>query len=149
MGYLAAGRLMHDRAVEKALQLVDRSKVLRADAYPSIGTIFLWRAVVETSDDWLAVRVHYCSRDPVRKYKFTRVAKVEPNVWIRRARRLREYEVYEWFTCGRLRAEYANVNGLHVVRFHDMRYAWPLESVESLWTVSVILDDAGRLPNRQ
>jgi inner membrane protein len=144
VGYLAAGRVLHDRAAAKAAGLVGRERVVRADAYPATGSIFLWRAVVETDDAWHAVRVHHFSGAPPERWRRTRAAKAPPNEWIERARELPEYEIYDWFAAGRLRAAYRRVDGVHVVEFHDMRYSLGTDGVESLWPLVVEFDAAGR-----
>jgi len=145
VAYLAAGRLLHDRAVAKAVTLVGREKVLQADAYPAMGSILLWRAVVETDTAWHAVRVHQLSKAPPNQWKHTRAAKLGPNEWINRARELPEYKTYDWFAGHRLRCEYQQVDGVHVVRFHDMRYSRRNDGLESLWPLVVEFDADGRV----
>jgi len=142
-GYLAAGRVLHDRAADRAASLVGEETVVRADAYPAVGTILLWRAVVETDVAWHAVRVHHLSDAPPETWKHTRQAKVPDNEWIDRARGLDAYETYHWFAGGRLRVEYERLNGLHVVRFHDMRYSRATDGMESLWPLVVEFDARG------
>lgn len=144
-GYLAAGRVLHDRAIEKAAPLVGGEKVVRADAYPATGSIFLWRAVIETDAAWHAVRVHQFSDAPANQWRHTRAAKIGPNEWIDRARELPEHETYDWFAGHRLRCEYERVNGLHVVRFHDMRYSRRTDGLESLWPLVVEFNADGKL----
>ncbi len=145
VAYLAAGRVLHDRAVEKAAPLVGREEVFRADAYPAMGSIFLWRAVIETDTAWHAVRVHQLSKAPANQWKHTRAAKIGPNEWIDRARELPEYRTYDWFAGHRLRCEYERVNGLHVVRFHDMRYSRTSDGLESLWPLVVEFSADGKV----
>ena len=147
VGYLAAGRLLHDRAADRAAALVASKgeKVLRADAYPAIGTIFLWRAVVQTDQAWHAVRVHHFTERPPQQWRAARAARTAPNEWVRRARRLEEYQTYRWFTNDRIRVEYEAINGVHVVRFHDMRYSPRLDGIESLWPLVAEFDRKGKL----
>lgn len=145
MGYLGTGRLMHGRAIEIAKGAVNSEKVVHAEAYPQIGTIFLWRAVLETPDEWIAVRVHHFSQDPPAGDEIRRAAKQPFNEWIYKARRLREYEVYEWFAMGRLRPEYHRIDGIHVVVFHDMRYSRDSAGVDSMWPLRVEFDSEGNL----
>ncbi len=137
VGYLAAGRVLHDRAVDRAVGLVGSETVVRADAYPAIGSIFLWRAVVETDRAWHAVRVHHLSDAPPGARAHERLAKAPDNEWIARARALPEHATYEWFASGRLRSEYRQVDGTHIVRFHDMRYSRRSDGLESLWPLVV------------
>ena len=143
-GYLAAGRVLHDRAADRAAAAVAAGeKVLRTDAYPSVGSIALWRAVVETDRAWYAVRVHHFSNEPPEKWRTARVEKPPANEWIDRARELAACRTYEWFARGRIRPEYRKVNGVHVVRFHDMRYAGATDGLESLWPLVVEFDADG------
>jgi inner membrane protein len=144
VGYLAAGRVMHDWAVEKARKLTGNAKILHANAYPIIGTIFLWRAVVETEDSWVIIRIHRFA-DSSNPPKANIVPKQGDNIWIRRARDLREYRIYDWFAMGQLRPEYTSVDGRHIVQFHDMRYAWGIDSERSLWPLQVTFDKSGQV----
>ena len=145
IGYLVAGIVLHNSAIEKAMKLADSTKVVRGDAYPALGTIFLWRAVIETDDAWRAVRVHHFSNDPPEKFKTTRVAKTATNSWIEKARKLPEYDTYRWFAAGRLREEYKQVDGVHIVQLHDMRYSLRADGVESLWPLIVEFDNGGKV----
>jgi hypothetical protein len=36
-------------------------------------------------------------------------------------------------------------DGLHVVTLHDVRYGRPLDSLDSIWPLVVVFDDAGNL----
>jgi len=145
VGYLGAGRLLHDRAVRKGLARLGGEKVVRADAYPAIGSILLWRVVIETDSAWHAVRVHHLSTRPPRAWRARTVAKQTPGPWVERARRLPQYATYAWFAAGRVRAEYERVDGMHVVRFHDMRYAAATDGVESLWPLAAAFNARGQL----
>jgi inner membrane protein len=140
VGYLAAGRVMHDLVVRRARGLVPpEQRVLRVDAYPSIGSIFLWRGVVEPDGAWLAARLRPW---PSSRPRVSRVAKID-NEWVRRARSLAEARAFEWFTMGRMRASWEKLNGQHVVEFHDMRYAMQAEDAKGLWTLRVRFDAGG------
>jgi len=140
VGYLTAGRVMHDLAVARARELVAPGRrIVRADAYPSIGTIFLWRGVVETEDAWLAARIRPIGGRPPRH---NRARKVD-NAWVRRAAGLPAAGAFRWFAMGRTRPTYEKLDGRHVVEFHDMRYGLAAEDVESLWSLRVIFDADG------
>lgn len=146
--YLAAGRLLHDRAVRIARELAGGETIVRADAYPHLGSILLWRAVVETPDRWIVTRVHHLrdfSADPPRSAV---VPKVD-NQWTRAARALPEFAVYNWFAMERIRATYARRSGEHVVEFHDMRYSGDPGGVESLWPLRMTFDAAGKVRSVQ
>jgi len=146
LGYIAGGRAMHDWAVAKGRRsaAVYGEDIVRIDAYPALGTIFLWRTVVETTNRWIAIRVHHfnadgpetCPRQSVRK---------NDGPWIRKARKLPQVKTYDWFAGSRVRAEHTENDGLHTVAFHDMRYGGRQESVTSLWPLTVIFDGEGNL----
>jgi len=144
VGYIVAGRVMHDRAIARASTLVTE-KIVRADAYPTIGTIFLWRVVIETDKNWHAIRVHHFSDSPPQRWRANHAAKAEPNEWIDRARKLDEYDTFMWFTNGRVRTEYIRLDGHHVVRFHDMRYSTSSDGVKSMWPLEVEFDQDGNV----
>jgi len=144
-GYLALGRELHDLAVRKAMPLAAGEKVLRADAYPAMGSVFLWRVVIETDRAWHVVRVHHYSTASPARWRASRVAKAPPGEWIDRARATEEYATYSWFAGGRLRAAERAVDGLHVVEFHDMRYGERPESPESFWPLVVQFGGDGRV----
>ncbi len=142
VGYLSAGRVMHDIAVRRARGLVPRGeRILRADAYPSIGTIFLWRGVVETESGWLAVRVRPLGGARPRKAWAPKV----DNEWIRQAAELPAARTFRWFAMGRVRATYAALDGRHVVEFQDMRYGMGAEGVKGLWSLRVTFDERGEV----
>ena len=146
VAYLASGRVMHNWAARQARHAagVAQEKIIAVDAYPAIGTIFLWRTVVETDDEWIAMRAHRFSRQPPEAWARQTVAKAD-NRWVRRARQLPEGRTYDWFTGHRTRASYSLEGGQHVVELHDMRYCWPLEGVESFWPLTVIFSSDGEL----
>ncbi len=143
-GYLATGRVMHDWAIRKAVAIAGEGKVLAADAYPMIGTIFLWRTVVETEDEWIVTRIHHFRSDPPAPEHQQRAPR-QDNIWIRRARHYEGGRIFNWFANGRIRAEYTNVDGLHVVTLHDMRYGESPQAIESLWPARVTFDRQGNV----
>ncbi len=145
IGYLAAGRVAHDLAVTKAIAAYEKPEtIIRADAFPALGTIFLWRAVLETEDGWVAMRVHHFSDAPNETLQHKHATKTD-NQWVRSARELRQVKIYNWFAGNKMRADYTQSNGNHIITFHDMRYAHPLDSTESFWPVTVIYDSHGNL----
>ena len=143
VGYLGAGRYLHDRAVDRAVALAGPARVVRADAYPAMGSIFLWRAVVETKDSWLAYRLHSFA-PPDAKPRSTSATKVS-NEWIDRAKELPQVQEYLWFTNGWVRAGFLRKGGMNVVEFDDMRYGDPLESTQSSWPMRVLMDSSGNV----
>jgi len=154
VSYLATGRLMHDRAASLARAAVgaDAGNVIRADAYPSMGTILLWRAVVETDSQWLVARVHvFGDNRPgstglagIGRMRLETAAK-QDSPWIDKASELHQVKTYRWFAGGRVRAECEQENGKWVVTFHDMRYGWPQDSIRSMWPLEVVFSADGKL----
>jgi inner membrane protein len=143
--YLAAGYVLRGRAVDKALARHRPRQVVSAQAYPTIGTIFLWRSVIETPDAWIVTRIHHLSSDSQPPQ--TSVAAKEPeNNLIAQARTTRAYRIYDWFSSGNLRAEMTQgPEGRPVVRFHDMRYSMNTDSLQSLWPLEVGLGPDGQV----
>jgi len=141
LAYLGAGYVLHNEAVAEARARLPDSRIVRVDAYPALGTIFTWRAVVETDDAWTTMRLRPVAQSPSPPPRETARKQVSP--WIDRARELPQVEDYEWFAMGRVRAAYREEGGLHFVEFGDMRYAPKLDSVESLWPLRVTFDAAG------
>lgn len=150
MGYIGAGRAMHNRAIDRAVAALPpetQAAIIQADAYPSIGHIFLWRVVIETPDTWIATRVHHFSRDLPTPSERTRVEKQPENGWTRTARKTPEHRIYNWFALRRLRPIYRGdaSAGRHIVIFHDMRYATNSAGVESLWPLVVEMNERGEV----
>jgi len=142
-GYVAAGGVLHHRAVEEARRLAGEAPIRRVEAYPALGSVFLWRTVVETDEVWRVVAIAPLSR-PRRPYQ-AEVAAKESSVWIDRARQLERVRGYEWFAMGWVRAERQDAGDIHLVDFHDMRYGVSTESVDSLWPLRVTFDKSGNL----
>jgi inner membrane protein len=142
--YIAAGWGMHNLAISRAMAVASGQErhVTSANAYPALGTIFLWRTVLRTDDGWGVARVHLFSRSlPTIRY-----APQADNEWVRRAERLEEVKVFDWFARSQLRADYSRQDGRHVVEFDDMRYAPTADSLESLWSLRATFDSPGQPP---
>jgi inner membrane protein len=143
VAYLLAGHVLHNEAVADARGSLGESHIVRAEAYPVLGTIFTWRVVVETDDAWTAMRIRPLaeSRGPPP----TETARKQPSPWIGLARRLPQVEDYEWFAMGLVRASAYDEAGLHVVEFDDMRYTMRPQDVRSLWPLRVTFDAGGNV----
>ena len=138
VGYIAAGRVMHDAAVRRAVALAQGSHVLSAQAYPSVGSILLWRGVVRTDDGWQISRENLLFSSSGRP----NLARQDDNEWVARANELPEAKTWAWFAQGQVRYAYTHHDGLHVVELHDMRYGLGTDSVQSLWVLRVTFDPA-------
>jgi hypothetical protein len=150
MAYLGAGKLLHDRAIDKALAAAGRTREdidrgrLRADAYPSIGMITVWRVVLEDDQAWYVARVHHLADEAATASDgITVCPKERSNRWVRLALDRPGAQAWNWFAMGRMRAEYERRGRFHVVKLYDMRYGWPLNSGQSLWWRELIWDDQG------
>jgi inner membrane protein len=142
-GYLAAGRLAHGTVIDRARAQLAGHELARVEAYPIVGTIFLWRVVAESQDRWIAMRVHLWA-DPKRPFKAEEVPK-QRSPWIARARRLPEARTFDWFAMGMTRATTSRQQGQHLVEIHDMRYPRRIAGVRGEWALRVALDDRGRV----
>ena len=143
VGYLAAGRAMHDVAVGRAREAcrLSPSDASRIEAYPSLGTIFVWRVVVRSDAGWDVGRTHLLFDRPVR---LTHHADADgPHV--RKATADRHVGIFDWFASGQLRPVNHRVEGERVVDFHDMRYGVRPESPTSLWMARVRFDADGNV----
>ncbi len=153
--YLATGAAINWRLRHG---LPEPMRAARAEAYPQICTIFVWRVTAEDDRAWYVARHNVLFSGPLRAEDFTRIPKVE-NEWIQRARRLPDVKTYCWFSRGQIRATYDRLDGLtgsrpqasaagrplHVVEFHDMRYGILPESPEALWPLRVTFDAHGEV----
>lgn len=138
VGYIAAGRVMHDVAVRRALAVAGSSPVRGANAYPSVGSIFLWRGLVRTEAGWEITRQNLLFPPPARPT----VAGQDENEWVDRANELEEARTWRWFAQGQVRSVYSHRDGLHIVELHDMRYGLAVGDVPSLWALRVTFDQA-------
>jgi inner membrane protein len=138
IGYIAAGRVMHDVAVRRAVALAHGQRVIRAGAYPSIGSIFLWRGVVRTADGWQVSRQNLLFAPP----DHANAAGQDDNVWTARANKLEDAQTWRWFAQGMVRDVYTHRDGQHIVELHDMRFGLIVDDVRSLWALRVTFDEA-------
>ena len=138
VGYIAAGRVMHDVAVRRAMAMAQGSHVVSANAYPSVGSIFLWRGVVHTEAGWQISRQNLLFGPP----QHPNMARQDDNPWVARANALEEAKTWGWFAQGQVRPVYTHRDGLHIVELHDMRYGVNVDDVRSLWALRVTFDEA-------
>jgi inner membrane protein len=144
MAYLGCGELLRERTVAEARALAGPATVVRAEAYPTLGSIFVWRAVIETPQEWLAWRIRPLAGPGTPPPRGERAAR-ESSPWIDRARQLEEARDYAWFAMGWVRSAERDEEGRHVVEFHDMRYGERTESVASMWPLRVTFGGGGRI----
>ncbi len=140
--YLGAGLVLRDRAMDRALALHEPNEVVTVRAYPTIGTILLWRTVIETPDAWIVTRIHHLDDSPPRS---RRIEKIPDSPALQAARGTYAYRVYNWFADDKLRAEQARNGDVRIIRCHDMRYSPGTDSVESLWPLEVRIGPGGQV----
>jgi inner membrane protein len=143
--YGAAGRVFHDHIVDLSRQAAGDDKVISADAYPSLGSIFLWRAVVRTDRQWLVARARpwYTQHQIAASWKRSPVVQ---NEWTRRAADTEIGKAFVQSIVGRVRFSYADgKKGEHVVDLSDMRYARTADGNEAFRSLRLTFDSRGRL----
>jgi inner membrane protein len=143
--YAAAGRVFHDRVVDLARQAAGADKIVSAEAYPTLGTIFLWRAVVRTDGEWLVARARpwYDTQRIAAGWK--RWPQTQ-NAWTKRAAETEAGKTFIDSIVGRVRYGYAvGKKGEHVVDLSDMRYARTADGNESFRSLRVTFAPAGKL----
>lgn len=147
VGYITTGYVMHQRAISALRDLAEEERENQPtefNAYPQIGTIFLWRVTRQDENSWSAARINLLYKSELEAADVNRVPVFE-NSWVRQARQLPEVQTFTWFAMGQIRAVYRRENGNHVVDFHDMRYGVEPASLESLWSARVSFDRAGKV----
>ena len=148
LAYTGAGYALGRLAIHKAAGVWgppgEAEKPAQCRASPMIPTIFVWRVVRRTPERWSTARINVLfAVDGDRRLRGE--APVVDNRWVRRARRLTAVRTYDWFAMGQTRATYEFTAGRHVVEFHDMRFSFPPESVNSMWPMRVVFDPDGSL----
>ncbi len=92
--------------------------VERSTVYPRPLAPFFWMGVIETEDAFYRLDYSVLSKAPVR---FDEIAKIKTNIFLDRANYLTVTELFKWFADYPI-ADYAEVNGEHVVRYYDLRF---------------------------
>ena len=141
LGYLGAGEVLRERAISDAGRLAAPAAIIRAEAYPALGSILLWRAVVETDGGWVVAAVRPISGAVTG----VETARKQDSPWVERALALPAVRRYAWFAMGWVRAAESRQDGRHVVELHDMRYSLRPEGLESLWPLQVTFNEAGEV----
>ncbi len=144
VGYLAAGRLMHDRAVERgraAFAAAGLPAAAEVEAYPALGGIFVWRLVGHDEATWYVGRTHLLSDRPIEIHLHGDAA----GPLVDKARANDDVKTFAWFAAGQLRAVRATLDGHTVIDLHDMRYGRDVDSGLSPWMARVVFDDDGNI----
>ncbi len=143
--YLGAGRLAHNEAVDRAQAAYARQGGLvefaRAEAYPALGSILVWRVTLETPDAWYAGRTHVLFDRPVELHRH----RTDGGPYVRAALADTDAATFRWFANDQLRPVLHRRGGRAIVDLHDMRYSLDPEAGESLWLARVEFDHHGQV----
>jgi len=132
--YILAGGVMKTLAIQTMQKhFPEKTATGQYQAYPQIGSIFLWRTTYRDKTTWAAGRVNLLFRaKPHINHKT-----IHSNSWIEKARQLDEAKTFEWFAMGQTRQVYRRRHDAHVVEFMDMRYGAQPSSLDSLWSLQI------------
>ncbi len=92
--------------------------VERSTVYPRPLAPFFWMGVIETEDAFYRVEYSVVIKAPVT---VDRIAKIKNNIFLDRADYLTVTNLFKWFADYPI-ADYAEVNGEHIVRYYDLRF---------------------------
>ena len=132
--YPCIGVFQHNRAIDAGLTLAHARghEPIRINAKPSLGNIFLWKIIYETSDHYYvdAVRV----LKDVKKYPGERIEKLNiarDFYWLDgESQQAKDIERFRWFSNGYIAQDPNNPN-----RIVDVRYSFVPNEVEALWGI--------------
>ena len=142
--YLVYGAWNHAVALDRTLEDARTREltILRAEVYPELASVWVWRTVVETPEGYLVGSTNTLLGKRVRS---TFVAH-DADPWIQRAMLLNKIRVFEWFTDGLMRKKVVRKpDGGGAVEFLDMRYGSPQQADSSLWGARVYVNQDGSL----
>ncbi|UCD85410.1 MAG: hypothetical protein JSU92_04230, partial [Deltaproteobacteria bacterium] len=142
-GYIGVGAVNHERAVNiaKGTTEVMGEDIVRVEAYPKIGTVFVWRVVAETESAFLVGRISFLRNSDLH---FRRLPKAL-NKWTALAYKHPEVQKYTTFAMGMLRPILVDGKDGKIVDFDDMRYALLIDSPRTAWSLRVRFAEDGRI----
>ncbi len=141
-GYVGISAVNHARVVKLAKRAAEEmgEHPLRVEAYPAIGTVFVWRAVAETEEAFLVGRISFLRESELH---FSRLPKELNRLSIQASMHPKVQE-YDDFALGMLRPILIEGKDGWDIEFDDMRYALPADNPRSVWTVRVQFAEDGR-----
>lgn len=142
-GYIGVGAGNHARAVkitERTAEGIGENPV-RVEAYPRIGTVFVWRAVAETKDAFLVGRISFLRDSDLHLRRLPK----ELNRWAIQASKHPKVQEYKVFAMGMLRPILVEGEDGWIIEFDDMRYALPTDNTRSIWSAQVRFSEDGRI----
>jgi inner membrane protein len=135
--YILTGGLMKIRAIQRMQTYFSpKSSTGQYQAYPQIGTIFLWRTTYRDETTWAAGRVNLLFPDPPS----IQHAAIQNNSWIEAAQQLDAVKEFDWFAMGQTYLTYRKLQDARLVECMDMRYGLRPESLRSLWYLKITFD---------
>ena len=140
--YILTGGVMKTLAIQTMQKhFPQKTSTGQYQAYPQIGTIFLWRITYRDDTTWAAARVNLLFRAKPHINHET----IHRNLWTDKARQLDEAKTFEWFAMGQIRQVYRKRYDSHVVEFMDMRYGTQPSSLHSLWSLQITFHPDGEV----
>ena len=142
--YLIYGSLNGNLALNRTLADADSKDVaiLRAEVYPQLTTVWVWRTVVKTPDGFLLGRTNTLLGERLT----STFLENDCDPLIEKARSLEKIKVYRWFADDLLREKITrHTQGDGIINFFDMRYGNPMETDHYLWGARVYFDRDGNL----
>lgn len=142
--YLFYGSWNHSIALKRVLADAENKKitVLRAEVYPQLASVWVWRTVVKTPDGYLLGRTNTLIGQKVKSTFLPN----ENDSLIDKALSHEKIKIYRWFADDLLREKVIRYpQGGGVVEFIDMRYGNPLEPEHYLWGARVYVSPDGTL----
>lgn len=139
--YAAAGAVIGDRLADQAKAALG---TVDAAAYPQIPSILVWRVTARTDRFWYAARQNVLLSPAVAADRFNRAVNEDGDQAVAAARQLPEVREFYWFADGQVRPTVEQTSQGQTVVFDDMRYGYRPDSLQSMWSLQVTLDAAGR-----
>ena len=140
-GYLLYGAMNHGVALSRVHDHAhdDGHHVLAARAIPQVGSVYVWRLIYRTDEAFYVGRTNTRFDRPP---EFIRLP-VQDHPLIRKADELPRIRLFRDFTMGWARPRLTQYRSDPAVVYDDMRYAWPPDSPDSLWSAMVVFDRNG------
>jgi hypothetical protein len=137
---LLAGLALHSVAIERGRAALarqpDAPPSAVVNAYPTIGTIFVWRVTGETPAGWYVGRTHLLFNGPLEMTFYPN----DSGPLVRQALADDRVQVFRCFSNDQLRPILGRRDGRAIVDLHDMRYGRDVDSGTSFWFARVTFD---------
>ena len=131
-------------ALARATVPSEHGEVVRVRSGPLLGNVFARRIAVRTPDGYYVARYNLLLSRGSPDWHWAASA---TGPFVAEADRLAHIVLFRWFTMGMARPvvdRAADGQGRSLVRvtYHDMRYGYPADAPESIFTAEVIFDEA-------